>query len=124
MNAEATLVNADMGLPSRKLLRIQLDFVVKEGGSFMRQGHDSTKTLAIVVVLDASGLGAQTVRRRPARWPNLIRRQRPKLSWPEFTVFKEVIREVRFGKPFLYRLPDLTFLPFRCVRKSSVDLVS
>ena len=47
--AEATLVNADMGLPSRQLLGIELDFVGQECGSLMGQGHDSTKTLGVVL---------------------------------------------------------------------------
>jgi hypothetical protein len=52
---EATLVNADLGLPSRKPLRIKLDFVGKEEVSLMRQGDDSTKTSGIVVLLRMNG---------------------------------------------------------------------
>jgi hypothetical protein len=66
---QASLVNADMGLPLRKLFRIQLDFVKKEHGSLPGQSHDSTKTLG-VVPLGGDVLRTQAVQ-GPGRWPNL-----------------------------------------------------
>jgi hypothetical protein len=66
---EATPVNADVGLPSRKLLHIQFDFVGKEGVSRMRQGDDPTKTFGfgIVALLGESGFGTRAVCRDHGR---------------------------------------------------------
>jgi hypothetical protein len=68
---QAALVNADMRLPSRKLFRIQLDFVGKEHGSLTGQSHDSTKTL-VVVLLGGGVPRTQAVCQGPGRWPNLV----------------------------------------------------
>jgi hypothetical protein len=51
---EAAFVEADVGLPSREFLRIQLDFVGEENVSLMRQGDDPTKASGIIVLRGAS----------------------------------------------------------------------
>jgi hypothetical protein len=51
--------NADVGLPSRKLRRIPLDFIGEDNVSFTRQSDDSTKASAIVVLLGLIGRGLQ-----------------------------------------------------------------
>ncbi|MGO9466309.1 MAG: hypothetical protein ACLQIB_52430 [Isosphaeraceae bacterium] len=60
---EATLVNADVRLPARKFLRVQLDFVGEEEVSLIRQGDDTTKTFGfgIITVLGKSRRGAQAI---------------------------------------------------------------
>jgi hypothetical protein len=60
---EAPLVNADVGTPVRKLLRVELDFVGKEGVSLMRQSDESAEASGIVVLLGASGRGTHAIGR-------------------------------------------------------------
>jgi hypothetical protein len=53
--AETTLVSDDVGLPSRELGGIQLDFVGEENVPLVAQGDDSSKTFRFVILLEAGG---------------------------------------------------------------------
>ena len=58
---EATLVKHDVGTPVRKRAPIQLDFISEEDLPLARQGDDTTKTFAIVILLLPGRQGTQAV---------------------------------------------------------------